>query len=373
MRYWKNCLRPIVFALPLDPEHAHRLAIVGLALLGRLGWLQVLVRRRYVLSSERLRVSMAGLSFPSPVGLAAGFDKDGEALAGLCCLGFGSIEVGTVTPCPQPGNRRPRIFRIPKEQVLINRMGFNNGGADALARRLTSSKTRNVPIGVSIGKCRDTAPDFAARDYVAAFRGVYPVADYVAVNVSSPNTPGLRDLLVSEWLGIILPALQTENERLSGRGATKPVFVKLSPDMSDDDLVRVLRVCEAAGVAGVIASNTSLDTSLLRARLPEGVSGGISGKVLFGRTLRTVELIRQNSPDLAIIAVGGIFTGDDAYLLMRAGASLVQIYAALVFEGPSVVRAINDRLLALLERDDKPDLSGLARPAAPHARQHQRG
>lgn len=336
-------MRRALFALPVDPELLHELAIWWLEKVGRSATLCRALRHAYVVQDDALRVELAGLRFPNPVGLAAGFDKDGRAVRGLEALGFGFIEVGTVTWYPQPGNPRPRLFRLPADQALVNRMGFNNKGAEALAERLSALPSRSIPIGVSIGKSRRTPLDDAVEDYLRSFTRLYPLADYFAINVSSPNTQGLRALQAERPLDQLLGALRRANEELAGGAALKPVFVKVSPDLSDGELEDVVGVCQAHGAAGLIATNTTTTREGLRTKVTE--TGGLSGRPLRERALRMVSFIRARAPELAIIGVGGIFDGSDAFDMLRAGANLVQVYTGFVYRGPSVARSINLELL----------------------------
>jgi len=315
-------LRPLLFLF--DAETAHRLV----------AWFLRRLRPRPALTAP-LEARVLGLTFPSPVGLAAGMDK-GEALtAAWFRLGFGFVEIGTVTPRSQPGNPRPRLFRLRRDSALVNRMGFNNDGAEAVAARLQRS-VRAGPVGVNIGRNKDTPNERAAGDYVDAFRALAPHADYVAVNVSSPNTPGLRALQGAEEIAALLRALAAARDALPRR---VPLLVKVSPDEPDGRLDALADAALAAGADGFIATNTTAVEQ-----------GGLSGKPLAARALRACARLwlRTRAP---IIGVGGIFTAEDAYQRIRAGASLLQIYTALVYEGPAAPRRIAEGLRRLLERD----------------------
>jgi dihydroorotate dehydrogenase len=265
-----------------------------------------------------------GLRFPNPVGLAAGMDKDGRALPAWPALGFGFVEVGTVTAVAQPGNPRPRMFRLPADEAVINRMGFNNAGAAALATRLAALRPLGVPLGVSLGKSRVVPLADAVLDYLTALRAVLPYADYLAVNVSSPNTPGLRSLQDRGQLAELLSALRAE------AGST-PVLVKIAPDLTEHAIDEALDVCAEHGVAGVIATNTTVDHG--------GEQGGLSGRPLARRALEVVTFVGKHS-ELPVIGVGGIMSPDDAKRMFDAGASLVQLYTGLVYRGPALVRAL---------------------------------
>jgi len=277
-----------------------------------------------------------GLRFPNPVGLAAGMDKDGAALAAWPALGFGFVEVGTVTWHAQPGNDRPRVFRLRASEAVVNRMGFNNAGARALADRLAALPARPVPLGVSLGKSRVTDLSGAVEDYLASCRVLRPYADYLAVNVSSPNTPGLRALQDRGHLTELLAALRTE-------AAGTPMLVKIAPDLTDHAIAELVAVCLDHGVAGVIATNTTLArTGLQPADVLAGAqAGGLSGAPLAARAREVVAFVhRESAGALPIIGVGGITHPDDAVRLMDAGAALVQLYTGLLYRGPGLVRAI---------------------------------
>jgi len=273
-----------------------------------------------------------GVRFPGPVGLAAGMDKDGRALRAWPAFGFGFVEVGTVTRYAQPGNPRPRLHRLPASEAVINRMGFNNGGAAALAARLRALGPLRVPLGVSIGKSKVTPVEEAVDDYRASLDVLAPHADYFAVNVSSPNTPGLRGLQDKAALDELLGALET----------TVPLLVKIAPDLSEHAMADVLEVCAAHGIAGLIATNTTLSRDGIAPQDAERATetGGLSGRPLTARALQVVTFVAKES-NLPVIGVGGIHTADDALRMLDAGASLVQVYTGLIYRGPGLVRAIN--------------------------------
>jgi len=326
----------------LPPETAHRLALAAL------GW--GLVNRRELEKRPRLARTVFGLEFQNPLGLAAGFDKNAEAIRGCLALGFGFVEIGTVTPRPQAGNAKPRLFRLPEDQALINRMGFNNDGIDAVRARLARRDPAWGVVGANIGANRDSPNP--VKDYVTALRGVYPLADYVTVNVSSPNTPGLRQLQARPRLDALLSALLDARAELAGGERPKPLLVKLAPDLAADDEAEIAEVALARSIEGLIIGNTTI------ARPPGlrghscGQAGGLSGPPL--RDASTAQLrrfFRLTSGRVALIGVGGISTGTDAYAKVCAGASLLQIYTALVYRGPSVVGRILAELDRLLERD----------------------
>jgi dihydroorotate dehydrogenase len=327
---------PVLFRLGGgDPEAAHEWTLRRLAALSRRPLALAALRRRFAVAAPR---TVFGVRFANPVGVAAGLDKDGRALPAWPALGFGFVEVGTVTRHPQPGNPKPRLFRAPASGALINRMGFNNAGALALAQRLDALGKLPVPLGISLGKSKVTPLAEAVGDYLFSLRALRRYADYVAVNVSSPNTPGLRALQDRTALDELLAALRIE------AGQT-PVLVKVAPDLTDQALGELLEVCTARGVAGLIATNTTLSRDGLAE--PDaglaGEAGGLSGRPLTERAREVVTFIAKHT-ELPVVGVGGIRTPDDALRLFDAGASLVQLYTGLVYAGPGLVRAINRRL-----------------------------
>lgn len=303
-----------------------------------------LLARRNRVEDQRLRQTLLGLEFPNPVGLAAGLDKDGLAVQGLAALGFGFVEVGTVTPLAQPGNPRPRLFRFPAAETLQNAMGFNNRGMEALRRRLERSLPIPVPLGINIGKNKATPPERTLDDYGTLIRGLADLADYLVVNLSSPNTPGLRDLQNEAFVRSLLG--------LAGELTRKPVLVKIAPDLDPRSPETAADLCEAAvdaGAAGIIATNTTTDYSLLPGAKD---FGGLSGKVLTEKSFRVFDAVaRRLFGRTVLISVGGIGSGAEAWRRLRAGASLVQVYTALIYQGPSLVRRINRELLALMEKE----------------------
>lgn len=332
-------LRPLLFVLP--PETAHRL-VQGLLVGVQKPSLHRLLGRIFRPPSSRLRTRLFGLEFPGPVGVAAGFDKNGRVYPALASLGFGHVEVGAVTPRPQAGNPRPRLFRLPEDRALINRMGFNNEGARTVARRMVEHPPCPVPVGVNLGKMKETPLDEAARDYVEVYRRLRDAGDYFVVNVSSPNTPDLRRLQAAERLTGILRALRAEGAR--------PLLLKLSPDLSRDALDDVLEIVHDYELEGLIATNTTVarpDTLRSSHRSEEG---GLSGRPIASRSTRIVRYLASRT-DVPIVGVGGVFSAEDAYRKIKAGASLVQLYTGLVYRGPSVARDINRGVLERLERD----------------------
>ncbi len=341
-------LRPLLFALP--PEVAHQAAMSLLDSAAALAPTHALLRRQFTFHTPSLERQRHGLRFPNPVGLAAGFDKDGHHLRALTLLGFGFIEVGTVTPRPQPGNPRPRLFRLPADSALINRMGFNNEGAHALAIRLRhwheqrDNHSRPI-IGANIGKNKDTPNEHAAEDYTACLDVLFPWVDYFAVNVSSPNTPGLRDLQAREPLLRLLEPLQNANQR---QPSPRPLLLKISPDMNDEQLDQVADIAREMRLAGLIATNTTLSRSGLRTP-PEHVSaigaGGLSGAPLRRRATEVIRHLRQRlGPEPLLICVGGVDSAQAANEKLQAGADLVQVYTGLIYRGPGLVKAILSNL-----------------------------
>ena len=340
---YRSLLRPILFRLP--PETAHELALHSLTLIP-----SRLIARRF-----DNPISRFGLLFPNPVGLAAGFDKNGIALRPLAALGFGFIEAGTVTLHPQPGNARPRLFRLAEDQALINRAGFNNDGAAAFARRVEQHRPDCV-LGVSIGKSKITPLEKATEDYLASFELVYKVADYIAVNVSSPNTPQLRELQQSEQLTALLSALQARKLALQERYQKEvPLLVKLSPDLERRDLEMIVDVIERLQIDGIIATNTTVSRDNLRTdakRVAACGDGGLSGKPLSSRSTRMIaELYELTSGRIPLIGVGGIFNANDAWEKISAGASLVQLYTGFIYQGPNIAQEINEGLAKILARE----------------------
>jgi dihydroorotate dehydrogenase len=324
-----SAVRPVLFRLGGgDAEKAHEFTLDRLSSLGARS--RALLQSRYAVKAP---VEVFGVKFPNPVGLAAGMDKNGVALPAWPALGFGFVEVGTVTAKPQPGNDKPRLFRLRDSEAVINRMGFNNAGAAALASRLEALGPLNVPLGISLGKSKVTPLEEAVEDYLTSYNLLHPYADYIAVNVSSPNTPGLRTLQDKSALGALLTALA---------GKT-PVLVKIAPDLTDEAISELLEVCLAHGAAGIIATNTTLSRDgLAAADQPRaGEAGGLSGKPLTERSRKVVHFVHEETGGrLPIIGVGGILEADDAARMFDAGASLVQLYTGFIYRGPALVKAV---------------------------------
>ncbi|SDH42663.1 dihydroorotate oxidase A [Leifsonia sp. 98AMF] len=328
----------------LDPERAHHLAFVVIRALPAVGLGGL--ARRFTAPDSSLAVETLGLRFDSPFGVAAGFDKDGEGVLGLGALGFGHVEVGTITARPQPGNDKPRLFRLIPDRAVINRMGFNNHGAGAAANRLLRVRraSQRPVLGVNIGKSRVVAVEDATEDYLTSARALAPVADYLVVNVSSPNTPGLRGLQELELLGPLLTAVKDV------AGAT-PLLVKIAPDLTDEQVERIARLAVELGLAGIIATNTTISRDGLRTDpsvVEAAGAGGLSGPPLAARSLEVLRLIRAVVPaELCVISVGGVETAEDVQERLGAGATLVQGYTAFLYRGPLWARQINRGLLRL--------------------------
>jgi dihydroorotate dehydrogenase len=324
----------------LEPERAHRLTLQLLAYAGAIPALRSGLRRIFSFENPGLKVQAFGLEFANPVGLAAGYDKDGRAIYGLACLGFGHLELGTVTLEPQQGNPRPRVFRLAEDHALINRMGFPNQGVAQLLKRL-QSRPRDIVLGINIGKSAGTPIQEASREYIRLMELVYESADYLAINVSSPNTIGLRELQGRRYLEGLLRDLSNTRERLVAEsGENRPVLVKLAPDLDNSELEQALEVIKATGMDGVIVSNTTTARDGLSSASKDE-TGGMSGLPLSRRSTEMIRQVRSiTEGGLAIIGVGGVFGPKEANEKLNAGASLVQVYTGLVYRGPGLVRQI---------------------------------
>jgi dihydroorotate dehydrogenase len=336
---YKHFLKPLLFRL--SPETAHHLTLLALKFVLAIPGLGRLLHSHYQVKSASLERRLMGLVFPNPVGLAAGFDKDGRHFRAMAALGFGFVELGTVTPREQAGNPRPRLFRLAKDKALINRMGFNNEGATALAQRLRR-RPAGLIVGGNIGKNKDTPNERAIDDYLYCFEQLFPYVDYFSVNVSSPNTPGLRQLQDRAFLAELLEQVQALNRK---KQAPKPLLLKIAPDLNETQLDDILDIVRQCGLAGIIATNTTVD----RANLSENADrvaaigpGGLSGRPLRARATEVIRYLRRRAAaDLVIIGVGGIASPADAREKIEAGADLIQVYTGLVFEGPALVKKIN--------------------------------
>ncbi|HYG63942.1 MAG TPA: quinone-dependent dihydroorotate dehydrogenase [Thermoanaerobaculia bacterium] len=334
-----STLRRLLFGL--DAETSHEIGIAGLEAIQALPSLARRLEERNFVADERLGQTLFGRAFANPVGLAAGFDKNGVGIAALPALGFGFAEVGTVTPLAQPGNPRPRLFRHPAARSLQNALGFNNQGMEALRRRLEAAWPARIPLGVNIGKNKTTPPEAALADYETLLRGLSPLCDYLVINLSSPNTPGLRDLQNEGFVRTLLG--------LAAGITAQPVLVKIAPDLDPEAAAGLAETAVEAGAAGIVATNTTTDYALLPGARD---SGGLSGEVLREKSFRVFDAVaRRLFGRTVLVSVGGIGSGAEAWRRIRAGASLVQVYTALVYQGPSLPRRINEELLALMERD----------------------
>jgi dihydroorotate dehydrogenase len=325
--------RPFLFGL--DAERAHALGLKSIELAYRSGTSPLLARK-----VDDLPTKAFGLTFPNPVGLAAGMDKNGAHIDALLALGFGFVEIGTVTPRAQAGNPKPRMFRLPQHNAVINRLGFNNEGVDALVRNVERARRKTGLLGINIGKNKDTSNDRAASDYLYCLERVYPLADYVTVNISSPNTAGLRELQEEQALRHLIGTLRESQEELGAQhGKRVPMLVKIAPDLSDEDIDAVARVLRDLSVDGVIATNTTVSRMSVQDHRLAHETGGLSGAPLMGQSTMVLRKLRTRLPDsIPVIGVGGILSGADAVAKMSAGASLVQTYTGLVYRGPELVR-----------------------------------
>jgi dihydroorotate dehydrogenase len=345
LRGMYRLLKPILFQF--DPEEIHHFVTGMLRTVNRVKFLQRAQQRWFGLEDPRLEREVFGIRFKNPVGLAAGFDKNASMLADLEHFGFGFIEIGTVTPLAQPGNEKPRMFRLPSDEALINRMGFNNQGAEVAAARLRSFKRNGLIIGGNIGKNKLTPNEQAVDDYIKCFDQLVDVVDYFVVNVSSPNTPGLRELQEKEPLTALLRALQERNKQ---QAAPKPVLLKIAPDLTNEQLDDIIGIVQDSGIAGVIATNTTVSRQgLVSPEKLRNETGGLSGKPLAKRATEVIRyLVEKSGRAFPVIGVGGIHSAQDALEKLDAGASLVQIYTGFIYEGPSLVRRINKAVLARL-------------------------
>ena len=344
--------RPFLFAF--DAERAHALGLASLEAAYRTGLNPLLATRPKALPTKAF-----GLTFPNPVGLAAGLDKNGAHIDALMALGFGFVEVGTTTPRPQPGNPKPRMFRLPQQQAVINRLGFNNEGVDALVRNVERARRKDTALlGINIGKNKDTPNEDAVADYMVCLRRVYALADYVTVNISSPNTAGLRELQEEQALRKLIGALRDEQEALAGQqGKRVPLLVKIAPDLSDSDIEAAGRVLGDLQVDGVIATNTTIGREGVEGARHADEVGGLSGAPLLSRSTAVLRMLRTRLPEsIPLVGVGGILHGADAATKQAAGALLVQVYTGLVYRGPALVGECVD---ALRRRKEAPSSTPL--------------
>ncbi len=339
-------VQKLLFLLPA--ENAHHFTTNLVKVLFRIPLIKDIFNALYRIKNPKLERTVFGLTFPNPVGLAAGFDKNGAFTNEFAAMGFGFLEIGTVTPLPQPGNPKPRLFRLKKDQALINRMGFNNEGMEAVVHHL-KKRSNKLIIGGNIGKNKVTPNDLAQEDYQKCYETLYPYVDYFVVNVSSPNTPGLRELQEKEPLKKLLHSLMTINKT---KPAPKPILLKIAPDLTDDQLDDILDIVAQVKIDGLIATNTTIDRSGLKTGNEEVErigAGGLSGAPLFDRSTEIIRYLKKRNKKIAIIAVGGIDSSEKALEKFKAGAALVQVYTGFIYKGPSLIRNINRAILKNLD------------------------
>ncbi|MGQ2984153.1 quinone-dependent dihydroorotate dehydrogenase [Flavobacterium sp.] len=339
---YKSLIRPMLFRF--DPEKVHHFTFSSIRFLNNIPGMPSILRLTYEVSDPRLEREVFGLRFKNPVGLAAGLDKDAKLYKQLAGLGFGFIEIGTLTPKPQDGNPKKRLFRLKEDSAIINRMGFNNGGVEAAVERLKKNPKGkgHVLIGGNIGKNKATPNEDAVKDYEICFDALYDNVDYFVVNVSSPNTPNLRELQDKEPLTKLLQTLQDKNNAMT---KAKPILLKIAPDLTDDQLLDIIDIVKTTKIAGVIATNTTISREGLVSE-NKSEMGGLSGKPLAKRSTEVIRFLSEKSNKaFPIIGVGGIHTADDAMEKLEAGASLVQLYTGFIYEGPGLIKAICNRLL----------------------------
>jgi len=335
-------IKPFLFMM--SPEKAHGFTIKMFKILIKLPGIGRMIRNAYSYEHPDLETDVLGLKFKNPVGLAAGFDKNGDFIHEFSSLGFGFIEIGTITPHAQDGNPKPRLFRLPKDEALINRMGFNNRGATTAKHKL-KKRPKGIIIGGNIGKNKMTPNEMAISDYLICFKEIYPYVDYLVLNVSSPNTPGLRNLQDQEPLEKLLTAIVKANKM---KPLAKPILLKIAPDVTDSMLDDILEIVERKGVDGIIATNTTIgreDLQTSKEELNKIGEGGLSGKPLANKSDYVINFIRSRNRTLPIIAVGGVMTSTDAIRKIEAGANLVQIYTGLIYKGPGLIKEINEELV----------------------------
>ena len=350
---YKSVIRPLLFRK--DPEESHEMI---LALMARAEFLHGVIERLYKVTDERLVVKVGPLTFANPVGLAAGFDKNAQAPKTISGFGFGFMEIGAITAQAQPGNPKPRLYRLPEDDALINRLGFNNKGAEVVAMKLARMRARGrrpkIPIGINVGRTKIVETKDAVADFLSCFEKLFHHGDFFTLNVSSPNTPNLRDLQEKTLLRELVAAVQEKNRQLALHGGVdpKPVFVKIAPDMEFAQVDEIIEVVQSARLAGIVATNA---TAFMRKNLrsPDGrEAGGLSGRPITSAvTAFIAHIYKVTGGRLPIIGVGGIFNAQDAYDKITAGASAVQIYTGWIYEGPAAVKRINKGLLRLIERD----------------------
>lgn len=335
------------FLFRLDPEKAHHFTFSLIKNVSLIPGMHFVINKMYGFEDARLSKTVFGIKFPNPVGLAAGLDKDAKLFNELGNLGFGFIEIGTLTPKPQPGNDKPRLFRLIPDHAIINRMGFNNEGVEAAVIRLKNRKNKTVIIGGNIGKNKVTPNEEAVNDYIINFNALFNVVDYFVVNVSSPNTPNLRDLQEKEPLTKLLNTLQDLNTK---KAIPKPILLKIAPDLTDSQLDDIIDIVKTTKIAGVIATNTTISRegiSLTKEEIEKIGAGGLSGKPLTKRSTEVIRYLKQKSNNaFPVIGVGGIHSADDAIEKIQAGADLIQLYTGFIYEGPALIKQINKALIA---------------------------
>ncbi|MFK7031545.1 quinone-dependent dihydroorotate dehydrogenase [Flavobacterium oreochromis] len=343
---YKQLIRPLLFKF--DPEEVHYFTFSTIRLLNKIPGISFLIKKKFQIQDKRLEREVFGLKFKNPVGLAAGFDKDAKLFNELSDFGFGFIEIGTLTPKAQEGNPKKRLFRLLEDSAIINRMGFNNGGVEAAVHRL--KKNKGVLIGGNIGKNKITPNENAVDDYKICFEALYDYVDYFVVNVSSPNTPGLRELQDKEPLTNLLKSLQELNFKkyvgVEGmQGEVKPILLKIAPDLTNEQLLDIIDIVKDSKIAGVIATNTTISRDGLQS-VNKNEIGGLSGKPLTERSTEVIRFLSEKSNKaFPIIGVGGIHTVKDAIDKLNAGASLVQLYTGFIYEGPALIKGINKKIL----------------------------
>ena len=344
LAFMYKIIKPLLFQF--DPEQIHHFVTGSLKTVNKIWGIKWLMKNQFQFDDPRLEREVFGLKFKNPVGLAAGFDKNAEWVTELANFGFGFIETGTVTPLPQQGNEKPRMFRLPEDEALINRMGFNNQGVDVLAERLKRLKRNGLIIGGNIGKNKHTPNEDALSDYIKCFDRLFDVVDYFVVNVSSPNTPGLRELQEKEPLKNILSALQQRNKK---NDISRPILLKIAPDLTNPQLDDIIDIVKETAIAGVIATNTTISREgLISSSFLKDQAGGLSGKPLAKRSTEVLRYLSEKSNRaFPIIGVGGIHTPEDAIEKLNAGASLVQIYTGFIYEGPGLIRRICEKILSM--------------------------
>lgn len=343
-------LRKALFQM--DPETAHNRTVQALKCMQSIPWLKKLIASRMIVEDSRLASEVWGLTFPNPIGLAAGFDKDAEVYPGLAALGFGFVEVGTLTPRPQNGNPLPRIFRLPGDEAIINRMGFNNHGVASAKQMFEKLEQPSIPIGINLGKNKDTPNEKAAEDYILGLSELYPYGDYFVINVSSPNTKGLRDLQHVEALEQLLTRiLHQRDQSAQNHQQKKPMLLKIALDLEPQAAGDIVSAAMEAGIDGIIATNTTLSREGLSSE-HRHETGGLSGKPLREQSTRFIRhLYSITRGKIPLIGVGGIFSGKDAMEKFKAGANLVQVYTGMIYRGPAIVRKMNQELLEWMEKE----------------------